>query len=72
MSRKRTTYRYDQTILKLAAAELVRRAVHEIVHSLRSGPVKLRGFGGGDAAHRRHSRAPAAGRQRPRGRGQRG
>jgi nucleoid DNA-binding protein len=68
----RKLIRVDQEILKLAAAELVKRVTREITQSLAAGTVKLGGFGSRDAARRPASRAQAARRRRPRGRGQHG
>jgi hypothetical protein len=66
----RKLIRVDEGILRLAAAELVRRATQEVTESLTAGTVKVRGFGSKDAA--RPSRAQATRRRRPRGRGQHG
>jgi hypothetical protein len=63
----RKLIRVDEEILKLAAAELVRRAIRE---GLARPTVKLSGFGARDHSRRPTSRPRAAGRRR--GSGQHG
>jgi hypothetical protein len=66
----RKLIRVDEEILRLAAAELVRRAAQEVTETLTAGTIKLRGFGSKDAV--RPSRAQGTGRRRRRGSGQHG
>jgi hypothetical protein len=68
----RKLIRVDEGILRLAVAELVRRATQEVTSSLAAGAVKLRGFGARDHSSRPASRTRAAGRRTRRGPGQHG
>ena len=65
----RKLIRVDEEILKLAAAELIRRAIRE---GLARPTVKLSGFGARDSSRRPASFTRAAGRRRRHGSGQHG
>jgi hypothetical protein len=65
----RKLIRVDEEILRLAVAELVRRAT---TSALALGAVKLSGFGARDHSRRTVSRPRASGRRRRHGSGQHG
>jgi len=64
--------RVDEEILRLAAAEVVRRVTQEVTNSLASRTVKLIGFGAQDSSRRAASSSRAVGRRRRHGSGQHG
>jgi hypothetical protein len=68
----RKLIRVDEEILRLAAAELVRRVAREVTQSLAAGTIKLSGFGARDRSRRPTSLLRSAGCRRRHGSGQHG